>query len=121
MLDSCPFIGKYYNIGRPCASHAAARYRPATAITGALSGSQPVAALVGIPVGRWLDRRGSRGVMTAGSLLAVLAVVAGSLSTGHMANGILAQPVVTPIVACHRDGTGVWPVVGPLSIDNRLG
>lgn len=49
---------------------------PATAITAALSGSQLVAALVGIPVGRWLDRRGPRGVMTAGSLLAVPAVVA---------------------------------------------
>ena len=47
----------------------------APAITAALSVSQLVAALVGIPVGRWIDRHGPRGVMTAGSLLAVPAVV----------------------------------------------
>ncbi|MFI7679207.1 MFS transporter [Actinophytocola sp. NPDC049390] len=44
-------------------------------ITAALSVSQLVAALVGIPVGRRLDRHGPRGVMTAGSLLGVPAVV----------------------------------------------
>jgi MFS family permease len=49
---------------------------PATAVIAALSGAQLVSALVGIPVGRWLDRRGPRAVMTAGSLLAVPAVVA---------------------------------------------
>lgn len=49
---------------------------PTTAITAALSASQLVAALVGIPVGRWLDRHGPRGVMTAGSLLALPALVA---------------------------------------------
>jgi MFS family permease len=45
------------------------------AITAALSASQLVAALVGIPVGRRIDVHGPRGVMTAGSLLAVPAVV----------------------------------------------
>ena len=49
---------------------------PIAAITAALSGSQLVAALVGIPVGWWLDHRGPRGVMTAGSALAVPALVA---------------------------------------------
>jgi len=49
---------------------------PTAAITAALSASQLVAALVGIPVGRWLDRHGPHGVMTAGSVLAVPAVVA---------------------------------------------
>lgn len=44
-------------------------------ITAALSASQLVAALTGIPVGRWLDQHGPRGVMTAGSLLGVPAVV----------------------------------------------
>nr|WP_198151714.1 MFS transporter [Kibdelosporangium sp. MJ126-NF4]CEL18133.1 integral membrane transport protein [Kibdelosporangium sp. MJ126-NF4]CTQ90638.1 integral membrane transport protein [Kibdelosporangium sp. MJ126-NF4] len=48
----------------------------ATALTAALSASQLVAALVGIPVGRWLDQHGPRQVMTAGSLLAVPALVA---------------------------------------------
>ncbi|MQA10256.1 MAG: MFS transporter [Pseudonocardiaceae bacterium] len=49
---------------------------PTAAITAALSASQLVAALVGIPVGGWLDRRGPRGVMTGGSVLAVPSVVA---------------------------------------------
>ncbi len=49
---------------------------PTAATTAALSASQLVAALVGIPVGRWLDHRGPRGVMTAGSVLAVPALVA---------------------------------------------
>jgi MFS family permease len=48
---------------------------PTAAITAALSISQLVAALVGIPVGRWLDRHGPRGVMTVGSLLGVPAIV----------------------------------------------
>jgi MFS family permease len=54
------------------------------ALTGAFSASLLVAALAGIPVGRWLDRHGPRGIMTVGSLLAVPAVLgiatAGSLT-----------------------------------------
>ncbi|MBQ0926646.1 MFS transporter [Saccharopolyspora endophytica] len=45
------------------------------AVTWAFSTSQIVSALAGIAVGRWLDRRGPRGVMTAGSVVAVIAVV----------------------------------------------
>lgn len=50
----------------------------ATALTAAFSAGQLVAALAGIPVGRWLDRHGPRGAMTAGSLLGApaLALVA---------------------------------------------
>jgi MFS family permease len=48
----------------------------APAITAAFSGGLVVSALAGIAVGRRLDRRGPRGVMTAGSVLAVLAVLA---------------------------------------------
>ncbi len=51
------------------------------AITAALSVSQLVAAVAGIPVGRWIDRRGPRAVMTAGSLLGVPAVVV--VATAH--------------------------------------
>jgi MFS family permease len=47
-----------------------------TWVVGAFSVGQLVAAVAGIPVGRWLDRHGPRGIMTAGSLLAVPAVVA---------------------------------------------
>nr|WP_245746380.1 MFS transporter [Nocardia altamirensis] len=46
-----------------------------TALTAAFSAGQLVAALVGIPVGRWLDRHGPRAVMTAGSMLAIPALI----------------------------------------------
>ncbi|WP_310973719.1 MULTISPECIES: MFS transporter [unclassified Amycolatopsis] len=49
---------------------------PTTAVVAALSGAQLVTAVAGIPVGRWLDRRGPRAVMTTGSVLGVLAVLA---------------------------------------------
>ncbi|MDV8066891.1 MFS transporter [Rhodococcus sp. IEGM 1366] len=47
-----------------------------TVIVAAFSVSQLIAAAVGIPVGRVLDRHGPRWVMTTGSVLAVPAVVA---------------------------------------------
>jgi sugar phosphate permease len=43
-----------------------------TAITGAFSLAQVVAGVAAIPVGRWVDRHGARGLMTAGSVLAAL-------------------------------------------------
>jgi MFS family permease len=49
---------------------------PATATTGAFSGGLVVSAVVGVPVGRWLDRSGPRRVMTTGSVLAVPATLA---------------------------------------------
>ncbi|MFI0471046.1 MFS transporter [Saccharopolyspora sp. 5N102] len=45
------------------------------AVTWAFSVSQIVSAFAGIAVGRWLDRRGPRAVMTAGSILALPALV----------------------------------------------
>ena len=48
------------------------------AVTGALTLAILVAAAAAIPVGRWLDRHGGRGLMTAGSILGVAAVVAWS-------------------------------------------
>ncbi|GGV66552.1 MFS transporter [Streptomyces longisporoflavus] len=47
-----------------------------TSTTAAFSGALLVSALVGIPVGRVLDRRGPRAVMTGGSVLAVAAILA---------------------------------------------
>ncbi|SFR03200.1 Predicted arabinose efflux permease, MFS family [Lentzea waywayandensis] len=46
------------------------------AITAGFSASQIVAGLVGIPVGRLLDRHGPRAIMTTGSIVAVFALVA---------------------------------------------
>ena len=48
----------------------------AAELTGAFSLALVVSALVGVPVGRVLDRAGPRSVMTAGSELAVPAVLA---------------------------------------------
>jgi MFS family permease len=49
-----------------------------TTATGALSVSVLVSALMAVPVGRWLDQHGGRGVMSAGSALATVAVIAWS-------------------------------------------
>ncbi|MFJ8723601.1 MFS transporter [Streptomyces sp. NPDC093269] len=48
----------------------------AAATAAAFSGALLVSAVVGIPVGRVLDRRGPRAVMTTGSVLGVVAVLA---------------------------------------------
>jgi len=44
-------------------------------ITGAFSVAQLVAGVTAVPLGRWVDRHGARGVMTAGSLLAAALLV----------------------------------------------
>lgn len=48
----------------------------APAVTAAFSAGLVTAAVVGIPVGRWLDRVGPRWIMTAGSALGCLSMVA---------------------------------------------
>lgn len=53
----------------------------AAAVTGALALAVVVAAAAAVPIGRWLDRHGGRALMTAGSVLAVVAVVAWSQIT----------------------------------------
>ena len=49
-----------------------------TQVTGAFSLAQLVAGVAAIPAGRWVDRHGARGLMTAGSVLAALLLVAWS-------------------------------------------
>jgi len=46
------------------------------ALTAAFSAGLVVSAVAGVGVGRWIDQHGPRGVMTLGSVVAVLAVVA---------------------------------------------
>jgi len=46
------------------------------ALTGAFSLALLVSGITAVPVGRWLDQHGARGVMTLGSCLAVLLVIA---------------------------------------------
>ncbi|QSB16549.1 MFS transporter [Natronosporangium hydrolyticum] len=53
-----------------------------TMVTGAFSAGLGVSALVGIPVGRLLDRYGPGPVMTAGSVVGVVAVVGIALAQG---------------------------------------
>ncbi|BBY26349.1 MFS transporter [Mycolicibacterium sediminis] len=48
----------------------------APAVTAAFSAGLVTSALVGIPLGRWLDRVGPRRIMTAGSVLGALSMVA---------------------------------------------
>jgi len=48
------------------------------ALTGAFSVGLGVSALVGISVGTWIDRHGARSLMTAGSIGAVLLMLAWS-------------------------------------------
>jgi MFS family permease len=51
-----------------------------TALTGAFSAALLVAAVVGVPLGHHLDRRGPRGAMTAGSILACPSLVVVALA-----------------------------------------
>ncbi|WP_163510598.1 MFS transporter [Fodinicola acaciae] len=53
---------------------------PVSVVAAAFSAGLVVSALVGIPAGRWLDRHGPRGLMSAGSVLGVVAVVAIALA-----------------------------------------
>jgi MFS family permease len=55
------------------------------ALTAAFSAGLVVAAVVGVPVGRRLDRWGPRGVMTVGSALAVIAVLVMSQAASYAA------------------------------------
>ena len=47
-------------------------------VAGAMTTALLVAAGLSVPVGRWLDARGGHGVMTTGSILAAIAVLAWS-------------------------------------------
>jgi MFS family permease len=47
-----------------------------TAMTGAFSLASLVSGFVAVPAGRWVDRHGARGLMTAGSVLAALLLLA---------------------------------------------
>lgn len=46
-----------------------------TVVTGALTASLLAGAAVAVPVGRWLDRRGGRGLMVCGSITATFLVL----------------------------------------------
>jgi MFS family permease len=56
----------------------AALHASTTAVTGAYTASVLASAALAVPVGRWLDAHGGRGLMTAGSLLGALLLAAWS-------------------------------------------
>jgi MFS family permease len=78
-------------------------------LSGGFSAALLVSALAGVLVGRWLDRRGPRGVMTAGSVLAALLVLAWSrveslagfyavwLGIGAVMAAVLYEPAFTTV------------------------
>jgi MFS family permease len=70
-------------------------------VTAAFSLGLIVAALVGIPAGRWLDRSGPRAVMTLGSVVAVPAVLGISVATslpGFFAAWLLAGAAMSGVL-----------------------
>jgi MFS family permease len=81
----------------------------APAVTAAFSSALVTSALLGIAVGRWLDRNGPRAVMTAGALLGVLSLlavvaapnfgwfVAAWISVGVAMSGVLYAPAFAAI------------------------
>ena len=84
------------------------------AVTGAFSVGMAAAALMSLPVGRWLDRHGPRALMTAGSILAVALLLAWSrieslaglylvwLGLGFAMSAILYEPAFAAVVSWFR-------------------
>lgn len=68
----------YYSFSVVLQPMATALHASTAAVTGALTCSILAGAAVAVPVGRWLDRHGGRALMTGGSILATLLVVAWS-------------------------------------------
>ncbi|WP_144128223.1 MFS transporter [Catellatospora sichuanensis] len=71
----------YYVFSVFLAPMAADLHTTSAAVTGALTVSVLTTAAAAVPVGRWLDRHGGRGLMTAGSILGTGAVLAWSQIT----------------------------------------
>jgi MFS family permease len=86
-----------------------------TALTGAYSVAVIVSGVAAIPVGRWLDRHGARGLMTAGSAVATVLVLAWAQVTdlavfygiwvgiGVVMSTVLYEPAFVVIASWFRD------------------
>jgi MFS family permease len=84
------------------------------AVTGAFSVGLAAAALMSLPVGRWLDRHGPRALMTAGSILATALLLAWSrieslaglyavwFGLGLAMSAILYEPAFVAVVSWFR-------------------
>jgi predicted MFS family arabinose efflux permease len=71
----------YYSFSVFLTPAAAALHVSTTTVTGAMTCSLLAGAAAGVPVGRWLDRHGGRALMSTGSMLATVLVVAWSRVT----------------------------------------
>ncbi len=76
---------------------------PPSTLAAAFSAGLVISAVLGVAVGRWLDRRGPRWLMTAGSLVAVAAVAAvaaaptaGWFVAGWLVAGVAMSAVLYP-------------------------
>ena len=86
-----------------------------TALTGAYSLAIVVSGVVAVPIGRWLDRHGARGLMTAGSAVATILVLAWAQVTdlaafygiwvgiGVVMAAVLYEPAFAVIATWFRD------------------
>jgi MFS family permease len=72
----------YYSFSVFLRPMAADLHASLTAITAALTVAVVVAGLCAIPVGRWIDRHGARALMSLGSVIGSLAVIAWSQAHG---------------------------------------
>jgi MFS family permease len=107
--------GLYYSLPVATASITATEGWSAATVTGAFSAGLLLSAVVGVLVGRWLDRAGPRVVMTAGSVLGavglVLVAVAHSVAAflvawlvvGVAQAAVLYQPAFTAIARWYGD------------------
>ena len=86
-----------------------------TAVTGAFTAATLAGAATAVPVGRWLDRHGGRGLMTAGSVIAtVLLLLAGQVASPARADP--AGPHLARTAVDHRphsDATGLPRTIPP--------
>ena len=87
------------------------------AVTGAFSLGLGVSALAALPVGRWIDRHGARGLMTVGSCLATLLTFAwarvetlSALYAVWFGMGLaMAATLYEPAFAVIVSWSGCWP------------
>ncbi|GAA4716622.1 MFS transporter [Phytohabitans rumicis] len=101
----------YYAFAVVLQPMAATLHASTAVVTGALTCSVLAGAVMAVPVGRWLDRHGGRALMTTGSVLATVLVLAWSqirtvaqlylalIGVGLTAAMVLYEPALTVVVS----------------------
>ncbi len=107
----------YYAFAVLLAPMAADLHASTARVTGALTASVLAGAVLAVPVGRWQDRRGGRGLMTSGSALATVLVAAWSQvqTVGQLyvvlvgigcAGAMVLYPAAFAVLVTRFDGAG---------------